>query len=186
MNLMPGDDTSLLSYHASQRLPGQQKHGNMQHTVAITSMMMMMMMMRRCLVPNGFALQPPSLATSHGQMMPTLTCALLPAFALTVAPGLPQHRAREQPSCLASVGCIFLVAQPLSPLRSAIAATAFGGPRGQRSGDSGIGRGGPSVEEHRDKKNHVFFATTVPLQQSLCASLTCREIQVPYVRNDDG
>lgn len=123
---------------------------------------------------------------THGQMMPTLTCALLPAFALTVAPGLPQHRAREQPSCLASVGCVFLVAQPLSPHRSAIAATAFGGPRGQRSGDSGIGRGGPSVEEHRDKKNHVFFATTVPLQQSLCASLTCREIQVPYVRNDDG
>lgn len=113
---------------------------------------------------------------THVQMMPTLTCALLPAF----APGLPQHRAREQPSCLASVGCIFLVAQPLSPLRSAIAATAFGGSRGQRSGDSGIGRGGPSVEEHRDKKNHVFFATTVPLQQSLCASLTCREIQVPY------
>lgn len=119
---------------------------------------------------------------THGQMMPTLTCALLPAF----APELPQQRAREQPSCLASVGCIFLVAQPLSPLRSAIAATAFGGSRGQRSGDTGIGRGGPSVEEHRDKKNHVFFATTVPLQQSLCASLTCREIQVPYVRNDDG
>lgn len=67
MNLMPGDDTSLLPILPYfQRLPGQQKHGNMQHTVAITSMMMMMMMMmRRCLVPNGFALQPPSLATSH-------------------------------------------------------------------------------------------------------------------------
>lgn len=52
---------------------------------------------------------PTSLARdiTHVQMMPTLTCALLPAF----APGLPQHRAREQPSCHASVGCIFLVAQ---------------------------------------------------------------------------